>query len=449
MKNKIILAILFTPLFIGCSNDSDEAQTIPQESTPLLITASQNKATSRVAFANDGAVVNWTSEDKFSVFGASEKQVFTLVEGADTPKGIFKGDQFTGGGPYQAFYPEAEEKDTYDACILDATGQKQARNDDMAHLANYTYMTGNVTLGAEGEARVGFSHQMVMMKFVLTLPTLANDEVLKKLIISTNKTNKENVIYLKKGLVDNSLDEKSEEQELDITEITPDGNTLTAYMMMVPFSLDADDKLILTVETELPAGADDREDDRNDDNDEFYRARFYDKIVTMGAAKTYEAGKKYTAEVNLAPVAYKRADESYSYPVKVTNTTTKKSYYVVSPFADWLGGVTINEPDIYMKSEWKMLDSNLGVVPTYITIQEIVNAILSNSIIAVTADLRGFYEAFPHNGEVYGNGFWLYSYDANRLASRQRFVSAYSGSSCRMALSAIDGGSWIVRLVRQ
>lgn len=438
MKNKIILAILFIPLFISCSNDSDEPQTISQESTQLLITASQGKATSRVGFADDGAVVNWASGDKFTVFGESDKQIFTLKSGENTPKGIFEGTQPTGDGPYPAFYPEAKAGETYNDCILDATGQSQAINGDMTHLAAYTYMTGNVTLGAEGEAKVGFSHQMVMMKFEFTLPTLADGEVLKKLIVSTNKTNKTNVIYLKKGLTDNSLDEKSEEQELDITGITPDGNTLTAYMMMVPFSLVEGDKLILTVETKLPADPDRREENRTDDNDEFYRARFYDKIVTIGAGgKTYEAGKKYTATVSLAPVAYDRGDGTYSYPVKLTNTTTKKSYYIVSPLADWNGKVTKDAVNAYMNDDWKMLDSKKEpLVPTYITIQEILNnTTLSSTAQEPPTDVIGFDEVFPADNA----DRWLYT-------GEETFYVMYSK---KIGIAGPLNSECIIRLVRQ
>lgn len=241
MKKNLILTALSTvgmmALLTACNK---ETELTPARSGKLItITASQDEAGTRVAHtdADDDATgaamsVAWANGDAFALFkGTSTSKTFTIDSGeAGKTKATFTGEAPAGDGTYYAFYPAGRlakaDTDTWDDCVFDMRGQVQkgARNRD--HLSDFHYMK------AEGSdySDMNFTHQVAILKFVVTLPDGENPRTL-----TVRTPNKADVVITRtaKGSVDT--------KDYDLPMELKDGDgtaakysAFTAYMAILP-----------------------------------------------------------------------------------------------------------------------------------------------------------------------------------------------------------------------
>lgn len=405
MKNVYLTVIAFLSSMIcisGCSSSEEETLNPPQPGEKMIITASHgNASTSRVAYPaeGDGLTMNWTANDAFALYG-DDRQEFTLLSGENTATGEFNGTT-PAGTPSKAFYPFLKsDEDNWNDCVIDITGQKQTVSGNMGHLPDYTFMTGNLTVGDDLKKTVKFEHQTTLMKFVLTLPgnITTGGETLKTFHLSTNQ---ENAFTVKKGVGTNSTitEEKRTVISMDISGMTVINDKITLYMMVLPFNLNENSKLILTIDTETTSG----------------EGRYYDFTATIGSGgKSYEAGFRYTAEVELEPIVYPIADGDDLYPTKVTNLTTSKFFYIAVPFGNNKYG-PIGVAQLVFDNDWDLpsaryyntpgiqIDDMLGVsVPINPNMVDVTNLPVSGFVesFGITGNSCDFWLQLTYNGEM-------------------------------------------------
>lgn len=457
--NRFVYILAGVLSITSCTNQYEIDAKAQEQGAKTTITASQ--PVTRMTYVDgtpNGVIVKWASTDKFKVFGNGAGEEFALTSGNNETSAVFEGTMPAtpdGSGKYYAFYPSVNAPtDVWTNRVFKLTGQTQSANNDPDHLSDFDYMTGEVTTTGDGKANVDFEHEMLIMKFVLTLPDDfdSTKETLDSLTISTSK---KDAFTLEKHPVNSTLDKKRNSQTLLLnSSITFGGATkvLTAYMMMAPFSLDANNTVTFTLATKVTT-----QDSRG--AEAAYQARYYDAVTTIGiGGKSYTGGNRYTATQTLSPITYALESSvattlgrTYAYPVKVTNINTQKSYYMVDPTGNNTP-VDVTNLDTYpplANATWKRLSWGGG---DYTDLSDAISLCSVLGLLPSTTTIKGhtyntymqnLYEALKHEG--ISGGLWLFSYYMNQT-NMFRFNTITNNSTFSSG-GDISVGSKVIRLI--
>lgn len=286
MKMKQTYAIAFTTcmlvLGVSCTNDDFNVNDRSAGKT-ITLKVAQAEINTRVGHsdtepeATDGIIdVKWKSGDAFALYGSSTPETFTTTDDGKTA--YFTGDLPSGGGSFNAFFPagKAATAGNWVHNVFDVSGQKQTGNNNLDHLAAYNYMTASLDEEPNESTLIQFTNEMAVLKFIVTLPQ--NGITPTRLTLAAQGGSPG--FYIKKGVTDASLDERSGQVTLELNNIVPDANNkFTAYMMAIPI----DD---LSKQLEFSVVCD-------DGKAYIYRVKYSSPLV-------YAKGKVYASELDFA-----------------------------------------------------------------------------------------------------------------------------------------------------
>ena len=241
MKMKQTYAIAFTTcmlvLGVSCTNDDFNVNDRSAGKT-ITLKVAQAEINTRVGHsdtepeATDGIIdVKWKSGDAFALYGSSTPETFTTTDDGKTA--YFTGNLPSGGGSFNAFFPagKAATAGNWVHNVFDVSGQKQTGNNNLDHLATYNYMTASLDEKPNENTLIQFTNEMAVLKFIVTLPGSGITPTRLTLAAQGGSPG----FYIKKGVTDASLDERSGQVTLELNNIVPNANNkFTAYMMAIP-----------------------------------------------------------------------------------------------------------------------------------------------------------------------------------------------------------------------
>lgn len=241
MKMKQTYAIALTTcmlvLGVSCTNDDFNVNDRSAGKT-ITLKVAQAEINTRVGHsdtepeATDGIIdVKWKSGDAFALYGSSTPETFTTTDDGKTA--YFTGNLPSGGGSFNAFFPagKAATAGNWVHNVFDVSGQKQTGNNNLDHLATYNYMTASLDEEPNENTLIQFTNEMAVLKFIVTLPGSGITPTRLTLAAQGGSPG----FYIKKGVTDTSLDERSGQVTLELNNIAPDANNkFTAYMMAIP-----------------------------------------------------------------------------------------------------------------------------------------------------------------------------------------------------------------------
>lgn len=286
MKMKQTYAIAFTTcmlvLGVSCTNDDFNVNDRSAGKT-ITLKVAQAEINTRVGHsdtepeATDGIIdVKWKSGDAFALYGSSTPETFTTTDDGKTA--YFTGNLPSGGGSFNAFFPagKAATAGNWVHNVFDVSGQKQTGNNNLDHLATYNYMTASLDEKPNENTLIQFTNEMAVLKFIVTLPGSGITPTRLTLAAQGGSPG----FYIKKGVTDASLDERSGQVTLELNNIVPNANNkFTAYMMAIPI----DD---LSKQLEFSVVCD-------DGKAYIYRVKYSSPLV-------YAKGKVYASELDFA-----------------------------------------------------------------------------------------------------------------------------------------------------
>lgn len=284
MKQTYAIALTTCMLVLGVSCTNDDFNVNDQSAgKTITLKVAQAEINTRVGHsdtepeATDGIIdVKWKSGDAFALYGSSTPETFTTTDDGKTA--YFTGDLPSGGGSFNAFFPasKAATAGNWVHNVFDVSGQKQTGNNNLDHLATYNYMTTFLDEAPHEGTLIQFTNEMAVLKFIVTLPQ--NDITPTRLTLAAQGGSPG--FYIKKGVTDASLDERSGQVTLELNNIVPDANNkFTAYMMAIP----VDD---LSRQFEFSVTCD-------DGKAYIYRVKYTSPLV-------YAKGKVYASELDFA-----------------------------------------------------------------------------------------------------------------------------------------------------
>lgn len=284
MKQTYAIALTTCMLVLGVSCTNDDFNVNDQSAgKTITLKVAQAEINTRVGHsdtepeATDGIIdVKWKSGDAFALYGSSTPETFTTTDDGKTA--YFTGDLPSGGGSFNAFFPasKAATAGNWVHNVFDVSGQKQTGNNNLDHLATYNYMTTFLDEAPHERTLIQFTNEMAVLKFIVTLPQ--NDITPTRLTLAAQGGSPG--FYIKKGVTDASLDERSGQVTLELNNIVPDANNkFTAYMMAIP----VDD---LSKQFEFSVTCD-------DGKAYIYRVKYTSPLV-------YAKGKVYASELDFA-----------------------------------------------------------------------------------------------------------------------------------------------------
>lgn len=239
MKQTYAIALTACMLVLGvsCTNDDFNANDQSGGRT-ITLKAAQAETKTRVGVsdtdpeATDGTIdVKWKSGDAFALYGSSTPETFTTTDDGKTA--YFTGNIPTGSGSFNAFFPtsKAVTNEGWAHNVFDVSGQKQTENNNLDHLAAYNYMTASLDEEPTENTLIQFTNEMAVLKFIVTLP--GSGIIPTRLTLAAQGGSPG--FYIKKGVTDASLDERSGQVTLELNNIVPDANNkFTAYMIAIP-----------------------------------------------------------------------------------------------------------------------------------------------------------------------------------------------------------------------
>lgn len=239
MKQTYAIAFTACMLVLGvsCTNDDFNANDQSGGRT-ITLKAAQAETKTRVGHsdtepeATDGTIdVKWKSGDAFALYGSSTPETFTTTDDGKTA--YFTGDLPSGDGSFNAFFPasKAATAENWVHNVFDVSGQKQTENNNLDHLAAYNYMTASLDEEPTENTLIQFTNEMAVLKFIVTLP--GSGIIPTRLTLAAQGGSPG--FYIKKGVTDASLDERSGQVTLELNNIVPDANNkFTAYMIAIP-----------------------------------------------------------------------------------------------------------------------------------------------------------------------------------------------------------------------
>lgn len=284
MKQTYAIALTTCMLILGvsCTNDDFNVNDRSAGKT-ITLKVAQAEINTRVGHsdtepeATDGIIdVKWKSGDAFALYGSSTPETFTTTDDGKTA--YFTGDLPSGGGSFNAFFPagKAATAGNWVHNVFDVSGQKQTGNNNLDHLATYNYMTASLDEKPNENTLIQFTNEMAVLKFIVTLPGSGITPTRLTLAAQGGSPG----FYIKKGVTDASLDERSGQVTLELNNIVPDANNkFTAYMMAIPI----DD---LSKQLEFSVVCD-------DGKAYIYRVKYSSPLV-------YAKGKVYASELDFA-----------------------------------------------------------------------------------------------------------------------------------------------------
>lgn len=284
MKQTYAIALTACMLVLGvsCTNDDFNANDQSGGRT-ITLKAAQAEINTRVGHsdtepeATDGTIdVKWKSGDAFALYGSSTPENFTTDDDGKTA--YFTGNIPTGSGSFNAFFPtsKAVTNEGWAHNVFDVSGQKQTENNNLDHLAAYNYMTASLDEEPTENTLIQFTNEMAVLKFIVTLP--GSGIIPTRLTLAAQGGSPG--FYIKKGVTDASLDERSGQVTLELNNIVPDANNkFTAYMMAIP----VDD---LSKQFEFSVACD-------NGKAYIYRVKYTSPLV-------YAKGKVYASELDFA-----------------------------------------------------------------------------------------------------------------------------------------------------
>lgn len=284
MKQTYAIALTTCMLVLGVSCTNDDFNVNDQSAgKTITLKVAQAEINTRVGHsdtepeATDGIIdVKWKSGDAFALYGSSTPETFTTTDDGKTA--YFTGDLPSGGGSFNAFFPasKAATAGNWVHNVFDVSGQKQTGNNNLDHLATYNYMTTFLDEAPHEGTLIQFTNEMAVLKFIVTLPQ--NDITPTRLTLAAQGGSPG--FYIKKGVTDALLDERSGQVTLELNNIVPDANNkFTAYMMAIP----VDD---LSRQFEFSVTCD-------DGKAYIYRVKYTSPLV-------YAKGKVYASELDFA-----------------------------------------------------------------------------------------------------------------------------------------------------
>lgn len=284
MKQTYAIALTTCMLVLGVSCTNDDFNVNDQSAgKTITLKVAQAEINTRVGHsdtepeATDGIIdVKWKSGDAFALYGSSTPETFTTTDDGKTA--YFTGDLPSGGGSFNAFFPagKAATAGNWVHNVFDVSGQKQTGNNNLDHLAAYNYMTAFLDEAPHEGTLIQFTNEMAVLKFIVTLPGSGITPTRLTLAAQGGSPG----FYIKKGVTDASLDERSGQVTLELNNIVPDANNkFTAYMMAIPI----DD---LSKQLEFSVVCD-------DGKAYIYRVKYSSPLV-------YAKGKVYASELDFA-----------------------------------------------------------------------------------------------------------------------------------------------------
>ena len=284
MKQTYAIALTTCMLVLGVSCTNDDFNVNDQSAgKTITLKVAQAEINTRVGHsdtepeATDGIIdVKWKSGDAFALYGSSTPETFTTTDDGKTA--YFTGDLPSGGGSFNAFFPagKAATAGNWVHNVFDVSGQKQTGNNNLDHLATYNYMTASLDEEPNENTLIQFTNEMAVLKFIVTLPGSGITPTCLTLAAQGGSPG----FYIKKGVTDTSLDERSGQVTLELDNIVPDANNkFTAYMMAIP----VDD---LSKQFEFSVTCD-------DGKAYIYRVKYSSPLV-------YAKGKVYASELDFA-----------------------------------------------------------------------------------------------------------------------------------------------------
>ena len=284
MKQTYAIALTTCMLVLGVSCTNDDFNVNDQSAgKTITLKVAQAEINTRVGHsdtepeATDGIIdVKWKSGDAFALYGSSTPETFTTTDDGKTA--YFTGDLPSGGGSFNAFFPagKAATAGNWVHNVFDVSGQKQTGNNNLDHLATYNYMTASLDEKPNENTLIQFTNEMAVLKFIVTLPGSGITPTRLTLAAQGGSPG----FYIKKGVTDASLDERSGQVTLELNNIVPNANNkFTAYMMAIPI----DD---LSKQLEFSVVCD-------DGKAYIYRVKYSSPLV-------YAKGKVYASELDFA-----------------------------------------------------------------------------------------------------------------------------------------------------
>lgn len=299
MKRKLYIFALLAIWVVGCTHDinlpePDENEVSENEVRMVTISANMSPET-RVSYTDDPISVAWESTDKIMLvgYGATNnyvgKSIFTKKSGTDNQ---FSGLTVAGATKYKAFYPA-------DAVQLDANGnvihvngvvpvpgyefweQTQTASGNTAHINKHLFMSDET--GRAITENFQMQAKSSIIKFVLrNIP----DMTLTKILWKTEE----------------SLNGYTHWAALNVvqTVITQPNNSYTAYLAFPPCDmvLGAGGRVKVML---------------------IGLAKSYEWVSgQISAGKTYEAGKRYTANLD---VSWAQAKSEFTFAINPNNNT--------------------------------------------------------------------------------------------------------------------------------
>lgn len=277
---------------LSCTKESGTPES--SGSRTVTLEASQGDPRSRLDYREENGVdgdpanvrmrLSWSDGEKIGLWDMASGgtgNLFTLTEGAGSNRGIFTGSVPGSGSvatPMQAVYPAPDAAVSAADLTYSVEGQRQKGNGDTGHLSACHHMTGEVKLpgyGSDKPATCLFEHRVAMFRFSIRIP--AGSGTPERLSVTSGtvsfdvqrKTKDGSSVKTASGL---SL-------LLDLSQGWSDGETLTAYMMILPCDLTGN---LLRIEVQSDAGT----------------YAFSNRVT-----KPYEAGRVYTFDLDDGQVA--------------------------------------------------------------------------------------------------------------------------------------------------
>lgn len=172
--HNLLFALTSAALFTSCASELENTMPTQPDSAEnqILISAQLSDNATRLAYAQDGMGwnLNWTADDKFTVFKADGSQtVFNLVEGANSVAAKFMGTaSYQNGDKLYAVYNKHDQALNIDRdgnVILDIEGQTGMLDD------RFQYMFGETSYRDGENTSFVFKHLTSIIKANFHVPT--------------------------------------------------------------------------------------------------------------------------------------------------------------------------------------------------------------------------------------------------------------------------------------
>ncbi len=268
---KTIMCLLVTVLMLNSCNHKKPNNTRTQQGELMTITVSMPNDL-KVAYDDEKVgqgALTWEDGDQILAVGKKDgkcigAEKFTLSSGEGTRAATFIGREIPDATSYDIYYGNVEFKDGKVKVSMD--GQKQSGNNSTAHLKKSIYLFGSVWRKEAERWVCSLEMKSAIMKLELSnLPT--DIGTLQKIEWGITARKEDNFGYYF--------------QFLELENITPPTDRLTAYVSFLPEEVKAANGKFPSFSVELTGNTGAR------------RIEIYIKEV-----KEYQAGKRYTAKIS-------------------------------------------------------------------------------------------------------------------------------------------------------